>query len=388
MRYGAGACGRQHAEAGEPLRRGRNPQPLLVGRGDRHRRRGAQLGLEPEAPERGCAVAIREEHRIVGRVRRQQAGLQRGSQLKSPLVLAGPELARRRARREPQESERQQEGVPSLAIAYPLDASGALPMPGRISCGASPGRDLVARDPAVDERDHADGVRDDARIVRREDERHPVPIAQVAHQVHEHLGVLAVEVGGRLVGEHELRPRGHGARHGHALLLAAGQLGWAAGRRARRGPAPRAPRPPARAARGPCPAARARTRRSRAPSAPAPGCTPGTRTRASAGAAAARCVLRRASPIFLPSTTSSPAVGTSSAPSRLSSVVLPLPDGPTSARNSPFATSRSTPRSARTSWPPSGTIFVEAARDDDRSVDHCATRSASAGSVRAANQAG
>src|SRR5690554_763890 len=52
-----------------------------------------------------------------------------------------------------------------------------------------------------------------------------------------------------------------------------------------------------------------------------------------------------------PATSTVPAVGRSSAPMMLSSVVLPQPDGPASDVNSPSSTSRSTPRSACTGTP-------------------------------------
>ncbi len=57
-------------------------------------------------------------------------------------------------------------------------------------------------------------------------------------------------------------------------------------------------------------------------------------------------------PVGLPSTVTVPALGVSTQPTRLSKVVLPLPDGPAMARNSPSATSRVTPRKAgTTTWP-------------------------------------
>ncbi len=64
----------------------------------------------------------------------------------------------------------------------------------------------------------------------------------------------------------------------------------------------------------------------------------------------ARSVSRRVS---LPATSTEPDVGVSTQPIRLSSVVLPLPDGPAIDRNSPPRTSREMPRSAGTTTLPS-----------------------------------
>ena len=58
--------------------------------------------------------------------------------------------------------------------------------------------------------------------------------------------------------------------------------------------------------------------------------------------------------VFLPATSTTPAVGVSTQPIRLSSVVLPLPEGPAMERNSPSATSSETPRNAGTMTLPRG----------------------------------
>ena len=79
-----------------------------------------------------------------------------------------------------------------------------LPVPyrSRARSHAAPLRgDFITRDAAIDERDHPNGVRHHARIVRREDERHAMPVPKVAHHVHEDFGVLSIEIRGRLVGE-------------------------------------------------------------------------------------------------------------------------------------------------------------------------------------------
>ena len=47
---------------------------------------------------------------------------------------------------------------------------------------------------------------------------------QVAQQVHHRFAVLRIQVSGRLVGQQDRRIAGQRARHGHALLLTAGEL--------------------------------------------------------------------------------------------------------------------------------------------------------------------
>jgi hypothetical protein len=56
--------------------------------------------------------------------------------------------------------------------------------------------------------------------------------------------------------------------------------------------------------------------------------------------------------VALPAMRTRPFVGVSTQPMRLSSVVLPLPEGPAMARNSPSSTSSETPRSAGTTKVP------------------------------------
>ena len=55
----------------------------------------------------------------------------------------------------------------------------------------------------------------------------------------------------------------------------------------------------------------------------------------------------------LPATSTMPDVGVSTQPIRLSSVVLPLPEGPAMEMKSPATTSSVTPRSAGTTTLPS-----------------------------------
>ena len=52
-----------------------------------------------------------------------------------------------------------------------------------------------------------------------------MPVAQVPQQVHQHLGILSVQVGRRFVGQNQLRVGGDRASHRHALLLSARQIG-------------------------------------------------------------------------------------------------------------------------------------------------------------------
>ena len=50
-------------------------------------------------------------------------------------------------------------------------------------------------------------------------------LIELGKQLHEFVRGFRVEIGRRLVGEHQLGPRYDRARHGDALLLAAGHLG-------------------------------------------------------------------------------------------------------------------------------------------------------------------
>ena len=61
---------------------------------------------------------------------------------------------------------------------------------------------------------------------------------------------------------------------------------------------------------------------------------------------------RRARVMSCPATLTRPAVGESSAPIRLSIVVLPLPDGPSTTTNSPGSTASVARSSATISWSP------------------------------------
>ena len=65
---------------------------------------------------------------------------------------------------------------------------------------------------------------DQPRVVRREEERDPQPIAKVIHQVEDRAAGGGVEVRRRLVGEDQRRTVHQRARDGDALALTAGQL--------------------------------------------------------------------------------------------------------------------------------------------------------------------
>ena len=76
--------------------------------------------------------------------------------------------------------------------------------------------------------------------------------------------------------------------------------------------------------------------------------------------------IERRSVTSMPPTDTVPAVGRSIAPMRLSSVVLPEPDGPVTATNSPGAIARSTPSSATTR--PSSNVRVTPAKRTSASL--------------------
>ena len=76
---------------------------------------------------------------------------------------------------------------------------------------------------AVEEVDGAVRVAREARVVRDHADRGAAAV-QLAQQLHHRLAVLRVEVPGGLVGEQDRGLPDQRARHGHALLLAAGEL--------------------------------------------------------------------------------------------------------------------------------------------------------------------
>ena len=102
-------------------------------------------------------------------------------------------------------------------------------------------RVLFVDDLAVDHADDAVGRAADADVVGDDQERQAALAVQPAHQLDDLLGVLAVEVAGRLVGPDDRRVVDERAGDRHALALAAGELvGQVRGALARARPA-RAP---------------------------------------------------------------------------------------------------------------------------------------------------
>ena len=85
----------------------------------------------------------------------------------------------------------------------------------------------VVHDAAVAEHDDAVGDRRGVRVVRDHHDRLAELVDRLAQQGEHLVGRLGVQVAGRLVGEHHRRAVDQRARHGDALLLAAGQLGRA-----------------------------------------------------------------------------------------------------------------------------------------------------------------
>ena len=207
---------------------------------------------------------------------------------------------------------------------------------------------------AVDEVQRAIGARRELRVVRDDDERRADGAIELEHQV-EHLARgLAVEVAGRLVGEHAARPRHQRARERDALALAAGQLA----RQVLAGGAPRPTRSSiaracARAASAGVAADRERHRdvleRGELRQQVVELVDEAERAVAHAAALGFATATRTAGP----RRATSPAVGASSPPSRCSSVLLPEPgraddrDALADARPS-----RSTPISTGTSSGP------------------------------------
>jgi hypothetical protein len=93
---------------------------------------------------------------------------------------------------------------------------------GRVGYAAFVGND----DPVLDLDDPV-GPGFEARVVGHADDGGAVFGGGAAQQADDHLAVLAVEGGGRFVGEQDLGILGQGAGDGDALLLAARQDRWA-----------------------------------------------------------------------------------------------------------------------------------------------------------------
>ena len=158
-------------------------------------------------------------------------------------------------------------------------------------------------------------------------------------------GRVRVELGGRLVGEHDPGARDERLRERGALLLAAGELGRHGGRAARSGRARRSAS--ASSSRSPSPTRRrcSATGEVREEVVRRPLEDVGDRRRGAARRSAFDgSSARRRAP-----TSTVPAVGRSSPASSRSSVDFPLPETPTTAFSVPASNSASTPRSAGTS---------------------------------------
>ena len=204
------------------------------------------------------------------------------------------------------------------------------------------------------------------RVVRDHDDRLAVLAVERLQQVEDLVAGLAIEVAGRLVAQQQRRVGDDRAGDADALLLAAGELPRVVLRAV--GEADDRQRDAARAS-GARPStassAAAAARRCARRSAPAAGCRTGRRSRRAARATptagrptACRCDRRRRRSI--------PSVGVSRPPIRLSSVVLPEPDGPISARKSPVGMSRLTPCSTSMRSLPRLIDLVQIANLDQR----------------------
>jgi hypothetical protein len=75
----------------------------------------------------------------------------------------------------------------------------------------------------VAEADDALGVFEQAGVMRGEDESKAEAAVEAVHEIDELGGVVGVEVGGRLVGQHEGGAMDDGAGDGNALTLSAGE---------------------------------------------------------------------------------------------------------------------------------------------------------------------
>src|SRR5216117_3674639 len=109
---------------------------------------------------------------------------------------------------------------------------------------------------------------------------------------------------------------------------------------------------------------------------------PNLRLRSSASPPASKSAWRE------PSSQMSPLVGESSAPSRCSSVLLPAPEAPTIATNSPRRASSSTPRSTSSGWPSPLTNTLRMPRASRRAVIRSESRSRDRGATPAPRDRG
>ena len=217
-------------------------------------------------------------------------------------------------------------------------------------------RPISSQDRAVAEDEDPVGVGGGLGVVGDEDDR----LAALGARAPEHVQDLGagrvVQVAGRLVGEQEGRPVDERAGERHPLLLAGGQLVGTVALLARRG------RPP--------PGRRAIAADSSRPSGSRAGHDEGqAHVLARRERIGTRLKNWKTKPVLRPAelrrrVVAEPAdrrrrrgrprrsVGRSSPPRRWRSVLLPEPDGPITATNSPGSTASDTPRTASTSAPP------------------------------------
>ena len=214
--------------------------------------------------------------------------------------------------------------------AYADPYAGA-PTPGSAASGASDHAPVEQLEDAVGDVEHQ-------RVVGRDHGRDPLVPDDRPEQQHDHVARLGVELAGRLVGEEELRAVGERPGDRDALLLAARQLVRPVLRPVRQPDDVEQLRDPrvalldrlAWTSRSGTSTFSAAVRNGTSPNAWKMNATVLRRTSTS-GVLAQRRDLE-------PSTTTVPAVGWSRPPSRLRSVVLPLPDRPRTASSSPRAT--------------------------------------------------
>ena len=212
--------------------------------------------------------------------------------------------------------------------------------------------ELVFADPAVAEVQDAPGVAGDVRLVGDEDHGHALLAVEALEDGHDLFARAGVQRAGRLVGQDDGRVVDQRAGDGHALLLAAGELGRPVVVRARRGRPP-----PARRGPSPCDPADAGVEQGQ--------------LHLLEGAGAGQQVelledeadllvahrrparRRRARLVSTPSSQYVPAVGWSRQPRTFIRVDLPEPDGPMMAISSPRRDLEARRRPARApSWSP------------------------------------
>ena len=219
----------------------------------------------------------------------------------------------------------------------------------RISCAR--GGAEVADDVAVGEEQHAVGDRRGVRVMGDHDGGLAERVDRAAQQREDLAAGRGVEVAGRLVGEHDARPRDERPGDGDALLLAAGELGRAVARGAGVRPT------------------LSTSSSSHAWSGLPPASLSGSTMFSAAVSIGSRLKNWKMKPMWsrrslvsavssrplmsTPATLTSPEVGWSRPARMCMSVDLPEPDGPMTAVRRPRPMSTETPRSASTAVSPS-----------------------------------